>query len=200
VRREKIAEEQNYLKDLPELGFNEATLLKVRVTPDSLVSVLSVHYSVPSRFIGQWLKAYVYRDKIDLFLGDKLVLEVPRVEAGALINYRHIIDSLIRKPGAFENYQYRSYLFPNVSFRQAYDALKAEGTSASKRYCDLLYLAKMEGEQTVTAAIDLLLEAQELPLKEPVSALIASSRKAPNVTVEQPLSDKYDTLLTGACA
>lgn len=199
-RREKIVSEQRHLNPLPELGFNEATIMRVRVTSDSLVTVLSVRYSVPSRFIGQWLKAYIFRDNIQFYLADKLVVEVPRLEAGALINYRHIIDSLIRKPGAFENYQYRSYLFPNVIFRQAYDALENEGISVFRRYCQLLHLAKMEGESEVTAALELLLEAKELPLKERVSDLIASSRKAPDVTVNQPVVEDYDTLLTGVCA
>jgi transposase len=197
ARREKIAEEQRYLNPLPDKGFNEATLLKVCVSPDSLVHILGVVYSVPSRLIGSWLKAYAYRDKIDLFLGDKLVLTLPRLEAGVLINYRHLVDSLIRKPRAFENYQYHSHLFPNLSFRKAYDAFKNEGTTPSKRYCELLYLAKMEGEQEVTAAIDLLLEIEELPLKDQLSSLVASARKVPEVKVNQPPLEDYDVLLTG---
>lgn len=197
MRREKIIQDQACLLPLPEKGFNEATLLTVCVTPESLIHILSVVYSVPSRFIGSWLKAYVYRDKIDLFLGAKLVLTLPRVEAGAVINYRHLIDSLIRKPGAFEAYQYQSHLFPNLSFRRAYDALKADGTSPSRRYCEILHLAKMEGEQNVTAAIDLLLETQELPLKSKLGALLSTLRPVPDVTVHTPCLEDYDVLLTG---
>ena len=40
------------------------------------------------------------------------------------INYRHVIDWLVRKPGAFENYRYREDLFPTSRFRMAYDALR----------------------------------------------------------------------------
>jgi len=128
-----------------------------------------------------------------------LVLTLPRIEAGALINYRHLIDSLIRKPGAFENYEYRSYLFPNLSFRKAYDALKSGGIgSVSRRYCELLYLAKMEGEEVVTASINILLEAQELPLKDMIKSLITSVQKSPEVAkVEMPLLGIYDDLLKG---
>jgi len=198
-RREKIAEEQEHLKPLPEKGFYEATLLKVCVTPDSLIHVLGVAYSVPSRLIGNWLKVYAYRDKLELFLSSKLILTLPRIEAGALINYRHLIDSLIRKPGAFENYQYRSYLFPNLSFRKAYDTLKSGGIgSVSRRYCELLYLAKMEGEEVVTASINILLEAQELPLKDKIKSLITSVQKSSEVVkVEIPLLEAYDDLLKG---
>ena len=201
-RREKIAEEQRYLKDLPEKGFYEATLLRVCVTPSSLIHVFSVPYSVPSRLIGNWLKVYAYRDKLELFLGSKMIMTLPRLEAGVLIDYRHLIDTLIRKPGAFENYQYRSCLFPNLSFRRAYDALKNEGISISKRYCDLLYLAKMEGEQEVTSAIDILLKSKNLPLKEKVSSLIKFTRipSAKEVTVYQSPLEDYDTLLRGTNA
>ena len=39
---------------------------------------------------------------------------MPRIvgENQAAINYRHIIDSLVRKPGAFANYQYREEMSP----------------------------------------------------------------------------------------
>lgn len=198
IRREKIVEEGRCLGPLPDKKFNEATLLSVCVNPESLIHVLGVVYSVPSRFIAHWLKVYAYREKLDLFLGGKLVLTLPRLEKGALINYRHLIDSLLRKPGAFENYQYHACLFPNVSFRKAYDVLKSEGTSPSKRYCELLHLAKMEGEQEVTAALDLLLETQELPLKSSMTSLIFSARKPPeDPWVGLPSLEVYDVLLTG---
>jgi hypothetical protein len=41
----------------------------------------------------------------------------------AAINYRHIIDSLVRKPGAFASYQYREEMFPTSGFRMAWDSL-----------------------------------------------------------------------------
>ena len=198
-RREKIAQEQQFLKPLPEKGFHEATLLKVCVTPDSLIHVLGVVYSVPSRLIGNWLKIYAYRDELELFLSGTLILKLPRIEAGMLINYRHLIDSLIRKPGAFENYQYRSSLFPNLTFRKAYDVLKGSGIgSVSKRYCELLYLAKMEGEEVITETINVLLEAEEIPLKDKIKSLIVPVQKLPEAgRVERPLLEVYDELLKG---
>ena len=55
------------------------------------------------------------------------------------IQYRHIIDWLIRKPGAFENYRYREELFPTTRFRMAYDQLRQHFTSsrASKDYLQI---------------------------------------------------------------
>ena len=49
------------------------------------------------------------------------------------INYRHIIDWLVRKPGAFENYRYRDALFPTHRFRMAYDQLRRTQSSRASK-------------------------------------------------------------------
>ena len=69
----------------------------------------------------------------------------------ASINYRHIIDSLVRKPGAFANYQYREEMFPTSQFRIAYDMLRAAHTEkiADKTYVKILELAARESEEAV---------------------------------------------------
>jgi hypothetical protein len=193
MRRDRIVEELETLRPLPEKQFNEATLLTVRVTPSSTIQVLSVTYSVPSRLIGLWLKAVVLRDKIELVYGSKILLTLPRLEAGALIDYRHIIDSLIRKPGAFESYQYRSSLYPNEIFRKAYDVLKDSGlTSCNKRYLELLHLAKLYGENEVSTGIDLLLEGKKLPLKEDILELLKKEKIPQSVEVIQPNLKDYN--------
>ena len=183
------------LRELPEKQFNEATFLNVRVSPFSTIQVLGATYSVPSRLIGFWLKAIVWRDHIDLLYGGKKLLTLPRLEAGLLIDYRHIIDSLIRKPGAFESYQYRACLYPNPVFRRAYDVLKDNKlTACNKRYLDLLHLAKMYGESEVTAAIELLLESATLPLKEDILGLLTRKKILTPVEVRHPQLADYDQL------
>ena len=195
MRRDRIIEEVETLRPLPEKQFNEATLLTVRVTPSSTIQVLSVTYSVPSRLIGLWLKAVVLRDTIELMYGGKILLTLPRLEAGALIDYRHIIDSLIRKPGAFESYQYRSFLYPNTTFRKAYDALKDRGlTSCNKRYLELLHLAKLYGENEVSTVIDLLLEEKMVPVKEYILELLKQNKIPQPVEVTQPNLEDYNQL------
>ena len=195
MRRDRIIEEVETLRPLPEKQFNEATLLTVRVTPSSTIQVLSVTYSVPSRLIGLWLKAVVLRDTIELMYGGKILLTLPRLEAGALIDYRHIIDSLIRKPGAFESYQYRSFLYPNTTFRKAYDALKDRGlTSCNKRYLELLHLAKLYGENEVSTVIDLLLEEKMVPVKEDILELLKQNKIPQPVEVTQPNLEDYNQL------
>jgi hypothetical protein len=127
--------------------------------------------------------------------GGKVLLTLPRLEAGALIDYRHIIDSLIRKPGAFESYQYRSSLYPNTTFRKAYDALKDKGlTSCNKRYLELLHLAKLYGENEVSAIIGSLLEGSNVPLKENILELLKKKKIPQAVEVSQPNLEDYDQL------
>ena len=67
-------------------------------------------YSVDSRLIGEQIQAR------EIWYGHKKVDTLPRQrgEGKHKINYRHIIDSLVRKPGAFENYRYRDAMFPTI--------------------------------------------------------------------------------------
>ena len=70
------------------------------------------------------------------------------------INYRHVIDWLVRKPGAFEDYRYREDLFPTSRFRMAYDVLQeTHGERAGKQYLEILDLAAQESEVGVDEAL-----------------------------------------------
>jgi len=70
------------------------------------------------------------------------------------IDYRHIIEWLVRKPGAFENYRYQEDLFPTSRFRMAYDGLRESTPQrASKEYLRILKLAAETGEGQVDQAL-----------------------------------------------
>src|SRR5258707_7607273 len=77
------------------------------------------------------------------------------------IDYWQIIEWLVRKPGAFENYRYQEDLFPTSRFRMAYDALKETAPSrSSKEYVKILKLAAEAGEVQVDVALPELLAAE----------------------------------------
>ena len=79
------------------------------------------------------------------------------------MDYRHIIDWLVRKPGAFTNYRYREELFPTSRFRMTWDALRElDPLRANKRYLEILQLAAQEGEARVDAALRSILEEGEI--------------------------------------
>jgi hypothetical protein len=86
------------------------------VGSNSAIRLRKVVYSVPSRLIGAKLLARMYEERIELLEGAQEVAQLPRVprDGGAVIDFRHIIGHLLRKPGAFANYRWREELFPTA--------------------------------------------------------------------------------------
>jgi hypothetical protein len=170
------------------------------VSSGSVIQILDVPYTVPSRLIHYQLKVYVYPDEIILFYGNKKLQTMPRMAPGSLagINYRHLIDSLIRKPAAFAHYQYHEAFFPRLCFRKAYDALRQSTPArADKTYLKVLQLAKLHSEQEVSEALELLLEEHQLPTSDAVKSLIDAYQKARSEAyVHQPNVADYDNLLS----
>jgi hypothetical protein len=172
----------------------------VRVSSWSTVRVGYNAYSVPSRLRGEKLKARVYDDRIEMLYGGEPQLTVERLHGrnGHRINYRHVIGSLLKKPGAFARYRYREELFPTLVFRRAYDALGAGLTSwkADVEYLRILHLAATTMETDVEQALKAMLEVSALPLAEHVTAMVAPPE--PHVPALAPLVvdlGAYDSLL-----
>ncbi|MGH9569459.1 MAG: IS21 family transposase, partial [Candidatus Angelobacter sp.] len=141
-RRQRHAEESAALGPLPARRLDSCLRLPVRVDKGSLIHIHCNTYSVHSRLVGQKVEARLYADRVELWYAGMQVDTLPRL-AGRdkhAISYRHIIDQLVRKPGAFENYRYREDLFPNSRFRMAYDRL-CEGHApgvATREYLRIL--------------------------------------------------------------
>lgn len=156
-RKERLAEELKLLKRLPERRLDDCKKEKVKVGPSSTVRVRHNTYSVHSRLIKEWVEARIYAGMIEIWYAQRKVDTLPRLkgENKHKIQYRHIIDWLVRKPGAFENYRYRDDLFPSSYFRMAYDYLKENHTQqvASRQYLKILHLAATESETGVEAAL-----------------------------------------------
>ena len=198
-RKTRLIEEMDLLKDLPERDWNDPIEQRTTVTAFSTVTLDKAVYSVPARLIGVRLRGLIYPDAVRLFLGPTLVLEMARQEPGGRrINYRHVIGWLVRKPGAFAQYQYREELFPSVIFRRAYDALlKFRPERADKEYLAILNHAAMNSEQEVESALELLLEQGQQPLFEAVRELAKKSQPAvPAIHINAPDLFSYDELLT----
>jgi len=198
ARKAQVMEELHYMQALPKRGWNDPKILNVRVTPDSTISILGCIYSVPSRLISYHLRAYAYTDRIDLYYGSKKLETIPRSDGKSCINYLHIIDGLIRKPGAFANYKYKESLYPSLEFRKACDELIAsKPATGHKDYLKLLQLAKCYGQSEVLAALELCIERHELPLSSTVKDLLqAPLMPLPqNTRVNAPNLSEYDSLL-----
>ena len=184
-RRDRFQEELEKLRPLPNRRLEDETRQKVRVSRGSTIRVRKNVYSVHSRLIGEEVEARIGIEEIEVWYAQRCVERLPRLrgEGKHRIDYRHIIDWLVRKPGAFENYRYKADLFPTSRFRMAYDWLKEHGGSkADKRYLDILYLAAREGESLVDNALRYLIETGEALKAERVSEIVASGREIPPPT------------------
>jgi hypothetical protein len=196
-RSERMSEEMKLLQPLPAVDWYEPKQYWSTVTGWSTVTVAGATYSVPSRFIGQKLKTLADFESIRVFYGRHLVLEVPKQESGGrCINYRHLIFHLLRKPGAFRNYQFREELFPRVIFRTAYDALLKESDErADKEYLRILNQAALGSEDAVANSLTKLLAAGQTPTSDAVRQLCDLPKSVPSVEVAPPQLDGYDKLL-----
>ncbi len=159
-RTERFAEERPLLQALPERRVDAWHRLTARVTQGSTVRVGTNVYSVPSRLIGEKVDVHVMAECLEVWFGAVLIERVPRLRGrnNHLINYRHVIDWLVRKPGAFAAYRYQDALFPTSRFRRVYDALHAQFPGrATQDYLRILELAAKESEAGVDAVLDRLL-------------------------------------------
>ena len=197
-RKELLAIEEPLLQELPDQKWLAPTILDVRVNTASVVTILKIPYSVPSRLISYNLRAYVYQKEIELYYGNKCLQKMPRIfsqESMAGIDYRHIIDSLVRKPGAFFNYRYHKCLFPQTIFRKTYDKLtKLHTNTGYKIYLKILQLAKMYGEQQIAGALKLAIEQKKTITIELLKHIIEVPQKIPLVKIQQTALSKYDQL------
>jgi len=200
TRGERFEIERGALKPLPAKPLMLVREITVRVSRFSVIRVQHNAYSVPSRLIGANLKVRIRAETLELYHGAAHVLSLPRLMGRdkRRIDYRHLIWSLVRKPGAFANYCYREELFPTTCFRRAYDALlEAMPAKADSHYLRLLHLAASTSEAEVELAITLLLDEGRAPTFDAVRELAGRTKP-----VEPPVIDKgsidfacYDALI-----
>ena len=152
-REQRLAEEREVLRELPTDRLDSFRQVRVRVSSGSLIQVLGNTYSVHSRLIGERVHVRIHAEHLEVWYAQKRVDRFARLRGRGkhYINYRHIIDWLVRKPGAFENYRYREDLFPTSYFRMAYDTLCDRHTKnvATREYLEILRLAAYENETAV---------------------------------------------------
>jgi hypothetical protein len=196
----KLAEERAHLRPLPPKRVPAYTRYSVRVRRWSTIRIHRKTYSVPSRLVGHRVDVHQHADVVEVYYAGKLVERMPRLRGGRehRIDYRHVIWSLVRKPGAFARYRYREELFPTPVFRAAYDALcQARGERADIEYVRILHLAASTLEATVERALEERLASGEAFDYAAVRARVAPEKpKVPELAVlAVPDLGAYDALL-----
>ena len=160
----RFEEERSHLHALPAAPLPNYTTYWPKVRLWSTIRINDRTYSVPSRLKGHTVEARQYADVVEVYYRDKLVETMPRVrqDNGHRIDYRHVIWSLVRKPGAFARYKYREELFPSLVFRRAYDALTAShGDRSDVEYVRILHLAASQSEALVERVLSEMLGRNE---------------------------------------
>ena len=174
---------------------------RVRVGQGSTIQVQKNTYSVPARLRGEWVEARIGAEWIEVWYAGTRVQTMERLRGQSKhrIDYRHVIWSLVRKPGAFRRYVFREALFPNLDFRRAYDALLSTGADqADMEYLRILHLAASDGEECVRTVLAALLGAALVPTYESVRAQVRGERTpegAPLLDITAPDLAIYDRLL-----
>jgi hypothetical protein len=200
-RGARVVEDMEAMRELNVAKLPEFVEEEFRVSEWSTVRVKHCAYSVPSRLIGEWVRVRIFEDRIIVRYADKDELVCDRLRGRNLrrIDYRHIIWSLVRKPGGFARYVYREEMFPSVVFRRAYDAIQTphHGLKGDLEYLRILHLAASGLEADIEAALALFL-ADGKPMSADAVKLLVSTTTTIDVPDLAPrLVDlgAYDALL-----
>ena len=202
-RRAEVMLELAQMRPLPQFKTTDFSLVTVTVTSTSTISVREVLYTVPSRLIGSRLRVHVYDARLVCYLGTTQVLTLKRQrrrsgERLQVVDYRHIIGALIKKPSAFRRSVLREGMFPRPVFRRTWEVLDEalEPRQACKTYVALLHLAAMHAcEAALATHLEQVLAAGKLPDLETARAAVAPPPgKIPLIIVSPPDLATYDTL------
>lgn len=197
-RRTSLGDDLRGMNELPPMRIEDFRRERVRVSRFSTIRAAENTYSVSSRLIGEEVDLRLHAESIEIWHGGELVatIERQRGRGNVAIDYRHVIWSLVRKPGAFARYRYREALFPTLTFRRAYDALVERlGNGADLEYVRILHLAASTSEVAVQAALEVLIERGQLRDYTQVRTAAAPEPvEVPSCAIEPPDLSAYDAI------
>ena len=204
----KFNEERAMLLALPARRSSDYEEVDARVTKYCTMTVKKVLYTAPSRLVGHRLKVRVFAERLECWLGNVCVLELRRGQPdpvsgrGKVVDYRHLLPALKRKPGALARSVLRDALFPRTEYRQMWVQLKdcLPEAQACRLMVGLLDLAGNGGcEAALAQRLAVLLAAGEMPdLEELQQEMAPRPAQCPIVTVVLPTLASYDCLLEAA--
>jgi hypothetical protein len=162
---------------------------------------------VPSRLVDSRLKVHIYDDHIDLLLGQEFTYRLERVYAPGSsrkrsVNYKHVIDALVKKPRAFRCSQWRDELLPNEDYRTIWQYVEAtmKADDASHYMVRILHLAsKADNEIRLGRFITHQLSTSRLPsLFDCQERFSTKPKDIPQVNVMQHKLSQYQSLSQGS--
>ncbi len=201
----RIDIERAELRPLPDRRTSDYEEVTVRVTSSGGFTLRKVFYTVPSRLIGHRLRVRLFDDRLDVFIGGTHLMTLPRGRASAsgkhdqVVNYRHVIHSLRKKPMALMNLVYRDQLFPRQAYRRTFDRLieKLPERQACKIMVELLALAHERGcESELADLLRMALDEHRLPDMVALRSRFAPDpSQLPDVVVRLGSLNAYEALI-----
>ena len=201
----RIDVERANLRQLPDRRTTDYEDVTVRVTSSSGFTLRKVFYTMPSRLIGHRLRVRLYDDRLDVFIGGTPLMTLPRGRAtpsgkhDQVVNYRHVIHSLRRKPMALLNLVYRDQLFPRQAYRQTFEALleRLSERQACRIMVELLAIAHERNcEAELAGELAAGLQAGQLPDIAALRTRFAPDpAQLPDVVVHLAPLDVYEALI-----
>lgn len=199
-RQPRLAEELACMRELPATALAEYREYAPVVSSQSLIRVRKHAYSVPSRLIGHTLRVELYESRLQVYLGREFLFYLSRLrgDRGALVDFRHVIAPLLRKPAAFINYRHREALYPSPVFRAAHDRLVSDH-GERPGVIEYLQVLKLAAEESVDPVEQLLKEKLAAKgkwrAKDLRDALAPPARKVIELPGLTPDLNAYDALL-----
>jgi hypothetical protein len=201
----RIDIERAKLQELPVRRTSDYEEVTVPVTSSGGFTLRKVFYTVPSRLIGHRLRVRLFDDRLDIFIGGTQLMTLPRGRASAsgkhdqVVNYRHVIHSLRRKPMALMNLVYRDRLFPREAYGRTFDMLVdcLPERQACRTMVDLLAMAHERGcESELADQLDASLQARRLPDMAALRERFAPDpSRLPNIVVRLAPLNAYEALI-----
>lgn len=203
-RYSKFAEEGAALAPLPQCRLSEFEEVDCRVNKYALVRVGKGSYSVPSKYRTRRLRARIYESRIELWHEQSCVAAFERHAnaGGACVDWRHLIEDLCRKPGAFARYRYRESFYPSLLWREVNDDLRKRFSSAraDSDYLQMLRLSLAHGMEPLEALLRRLKETGELTLDQVRRELGEQGQWRHSAQEIEADLNPYDCLLTSEVA
>lgn len=197
--------EKASLQPLPSVKAMDYDEIFTKVTSSSTIQVRCSLYTVPSRLIGHNLRVRLYSDRLECYLGTSHVVTLERVygqgtkRRAKLVDYKHVIHSLVKKPHAFKGSQLRDDLLPNEQYQQIWQYVdqNMSNTDACRFIVGILHLAAIADCELDLgwAVIDAIAKAEPLKLVDFQNMFQSNKIEHPTIEVTQHPISHYNQLI-----
>jgi len=208
---QKFEIEKPFLQALPRYRTADYEVLSARVSAHSTISIRCILYTVPSRLIGHPLTIHLYHDRLVGFVGTASVFDMPRLHVSGsapirrarVINYRHVVESLRRKPRAFLYCDWQSELLPDDDWRDLWSQLhqRSDPDSAARLMVEALYIAATQDQEAAVATYlqqELETETLSLTRLQQHFQTRTEATPVPDISTQQHALSSYDQFLSPA--